>query len=156
MTPEKAKQIAEAAWDEANAEAPPILNFADNAQYLSSGLGRMAFIAGYLRESIASLLQDHARPRLVAMDDRAEEPIEITLPLVVSGSYQPEEKATRDYPGCPEGFTIESMFIGGFELPDEIAAWIERNYSDEIEESILDRRASSAHDQDQPEFEVYE
>jgi hypothetical protein len=147
MNHDEAKKIAQQAWDEAVAAAPPTTPFEGSwAKYYIKFYDHYSFIAGYLKESIVSLLQDHAKPRLVSMDDRVEEPVEIKLLVVVSGNYQPSERATRDYPGCPEGFTIESIFIGGLELPGEIQAFIEREYGEELQEAILERRAVLRHD----------
>jgi len=31
--------------------------------------------------------------------------------LVVRGDYQPEEKATQEYPGCPEDFEVLQVYL---------------------------------------------
>ena len=31
---------------------------------------------------------------------------------IVQGFYQPKEKQTFDYPGCPESFDVEAVFVG--------------------------------------------
>ena len=32
---------------------------------------------------------------------------------IVQGYYQPSERQTFDYPGCPESFDVEAVFVGG-------------------------------------------
>jgi len=107
---------------------------------------KVSYALGALVPYAASLIERASKPRMVSMDDRTEEAVEIKLPVVVSGNYQPSERATTYFPGCPEFFSIESIFIGGLELPGEIAAWIERECGEELQEAILERRAVLRHD----------
>ena len=139
MTHERAKQIADAAWNEAVAEAPPILNCADNARNLSSGLGRMAFVAGYLKGAIASLLQDHASPEPVKMATGLMDVVYLSdVPVGVTGNYIKGCPATDTDPGQGATFEVQDVYLMGFRLPDEIARPLVAHYQSAIDERMAD------------------
>jgi len=155
MTPERAKQIADAAWNEAHAEAPPILNCADNAQYLGSGLGRMAFIAGYLKGSIASLLQDYCQPERVTMATGLMDVVYLSdVPFGVTGNYLKGCEPTEDDPGQEPTFEVQDVYLMGYRLPDEIATPLVAHYQSAIDERMEELNGPAI--DDLPEFEVWE
>ena len=155
MTPERAKEIADAAWNEAVAEAPPVLNCADNAQNLSSGLGRMAFVAGYLKGAIASLLQDHASPEPVKMATGLMDVVYLSdVPVGVTGTYIKGCPATDTDPGQGATFEVESVYLMGYRLPDEIARPLADHFKDAIDERTADLHDTPG--EPCPEWEVWE
>jgi len=109
---------------------------------------RHSWALGHMIGFAADMVWKASRPRMVSMDDRCEEAVDIKLPIVPSGTYHKAERQTLDSPGCPEYFEVDRLFLGGFELPAEIANWVEREYGDEIQEQILERRAFLAHERE--------
>lgn len=59
----------------------------------------------------------------------------IEIEVTVDGDYQPAEKQTWDYPGCPASFTNISVFLGDLDITDELT-------SDQIES--IERRMLEA------------
>ena len=66
----------------------------------------------------------------------------IEIPIRVYAEYQPEERATCNYPGCPSAMEIEDIEIC---LPDqndtpikngiaELKDWIFDNYAEELKD----------------------
>ena len=54
--------------------------------------------------------------------------------LEVHYDYQPEEKQTRDYPGCHEEVEINEIFFNGISVFNLLA-----DKSDELENKVLDK-----------------
>lgn len=40
----------------------------------------------------------------------------VEVMLAIEGDYQPQEKATLEYPGCDSAFKISGIYLGGAEI----------------------------------------
>lgn len=51
--------------------------------------------------------------------------------------YQPEERQTYDYPGCPEEFEIYNITLNGID-----ASWLLESQIEEFEQEVIDNLKS--------------
>ena len=65
------------------------------------------------------------------------------IPLELGIDYQPEEKMTLEYPGCPESIEISSISLFGFDVPPEheISKLVDADY-----DNIFEKYRSEVHD----------
>ena len=62
----------------------------------------------------------------------------LEIEIEVDYDFQPMERMTRHYPGCPEEVEINTLSISGIELPMELQNLIMRDFEYEIYEWVWD------------------
>ena len=72
----------------------------------------------------------------------------LELEIEIDYDFQPMEKMTRHYPGCPAEVEINTLLINGIELPMKLQSSIMKDFEYEINEwcwdDVRDRAAEDA------------